>query len=353
MKMNKLVTVLFALCILFFTSCEKDDDTILPRGNYENGILISGEGNGAISGSVSFISNDLMTSENLIYQKVNNTELSWYLQSIAFDAKNAYLVVDNQNRVTVVDRYTFEEKGTITTGLVAPRYMAVVGNKGYITNWNTGVFEADVDDDYIAVVNLDTYEVESKIDVAIGPEQIIERNGKLYVSHKGARGTNNIVSVITIADSNIEEITVGFKPDEMFFNNAGELVVLSGGNESWTSNETLASIDRIDVISNTLISSVTFAVGEHPSLMILDNNTIYYGLNNKIYKMDVNATELPSTSILTAEGFLYGMEVGNDNIYTLNANFSDVSTLNVYDLTTIEKTQTISVALGASKVYFN
>ncbi|GAB1856574.1 hypothetical protein MHTCC0001_14090 [Flavobacteriaceae bacterium MHTCC 0001] len=355
MKINKLVLVCSILSVLFFTACSNDDDSVTQKGDYENGILVSGEGSSAGTGSVSFISNDLATSENLIYKKVNNAELGTFLQSIAFDASRAFIVVDNANTVTVVDRFTFENEGEITTDLSTPRYMVVSGDKGYITNWGS---TADDTDDFIAVVDLSTYTVEKTISVGNGPERIIEREGKLYVSHKGAFTTNNIISVINITDDNVQEVTVKDNPDELFFDNSGALIVLSEGRTLYDANfnvlgHTLGSISKIDVSSLTVNSEINFADGEHPSLMTLQNSTIYYALGAGIYAMDINATTLPSSPVITAEGFLYGMEVGNNSVYTTNASFTDVSVLNIYDLTTLEKIDSKEVALGASKIYFN
>ncbi len=355
MTINKLMARLFVLSVLFLSSCSDDDSTSEPKGDYEDGILISGEGSGASTGSVSFVSNDFMTTENLIYKKVNNTELGTFLQSLAFDGDEAYIIVDNANTVTVVDRLTFEEKGTVTTDLSTPRYMAIVGDKGYVTNWGS---TADETDDFIAIVDLNSLSVESTISVGNGPERIIASNGKLYVSHKGAFTNNDVVSVIDIATKNVQEVTLKDKPDELFFNSSGDLVVLSEGRTLFDMDwnvigNTLGSISTINPSNLTVSSELIFAEGEHPSLMVIDGSTIYYELNGAIYEMADTASALPSTSILTAEGFLYGMAIKNNNIYTLDASFSDVSTLNVYGLASKEKTQTKSVALGASKIYFN
>ena len=355
MKINKLITKLIILGALFLASCSSDDDSIQePKGDYENGILISGEGSGASTGSVTFVSDDFVTSENLIYKNVNGAELGIYLQSMAFDDTRAFIVVDNTNTVTAVDRYTFEEQAIITTDLENPRYMVAVGDKGYVTNWGA---TGDETDDFVAVIDLTTYSVEKTISVGNGPERIVAKNGVLYVSHKGAFTTNNVVSVINIASENVQEVIVNDKPDELVFNSAGNLVVLSGGQTLYDANwnvigNTLGSISTVDV-SSLAVTELDFADGEHPSFMVINNGTLYYALNGGIYEMDENATTLPTTSTLTSEGYLYGMEVGDGSIYTLDASFSDVSTLNVYDVTSKTKTQSVSVGLGASKIYFN
>ncbi|MCG1036476.1 YncE family protein [Polaribacter sargassicola] len=353
MKINKLLSLLLLATILF-ASCEKDS-VDLPKGDYENGVLISGEGSGAGTGSISFVSDDFVTSENLIYKTVNNEELGTFLQSMTFDNDNAYIVVDNQNTVTVADRYTFEKLGSINTGLILPRFIAVVGNKGYVTNW--GSTSSDTDD-FIAVVNLETYEVESTISVGNGPERIIENNGKLYVSHKGAYTTNNVISVIDIDSEEVIEITVKDNPDELFFNNLGELVVLSSGRTIYDTDwsvigTTLASISMIDITSLEITNELVFAEGEQPSLMVFENGAIYYNIGNSVYVINESATSLSSTSIVETEGFLYGLEVEGDNLYTLDASFSDSSKLNIYSISSGSVSITKDVAIGASKIYFN
>ncbi len=360
MTINKLMARLFVLSVLFLSSCSDDDSTSEPKGDYENGILISGEGSSTGTGSISFVSNDFVTTENLIYKKVNNAELGTFLQSMAFDGDDAYIIVDNANTLTIVDRYTFEEKGTITTDLSTPRYMTVVGDKGYVTNWGS---TADETDDFIAIVDLSSSTVESTISVGNGPERIIANNGKLYVSHKGAFTNNDIISVIDIATENIQEVTVKDKPDELFFNSSGDLVVLSEGRILYDASfnvigNTLGSISTINPSTLNVSSELDFVDGEHPSFMVFDGNTIYYGLNNEIYKLDDNATTLPTTSILTVEiadpsYSFYGMEVESDKIFILETSFKDTSKLNIYDLITKELIDTKTIALGASKIYFN
>ncbi|TNJ43461.1 cell surface protein [Tamlana fucoidanivorans] len=356
MKLSKLIFKLFILSLLLLQSCSQDDDdTVFPKGDYENGILVSGEGSGAGTGSISFIANDFSDSENLIYKKVNGTELGTFLQSMAFSKAKAFIVVDNSNTITVVDRYTFKKEGEITTGLATPRFLTVVGDKAYVTNWGAAVDETD---DFVAVIDLNSLQLIKTISVSNGPERIIEKDGKLFVSHKGAYTNNNVISVISINDDSVKEIVVKDRPDELFFSDSGALVVLSEGrtlyDASWNvTGHTQAGISMINTSSLSVDLELTFEEGEHPSLMVYEDDMIYYALNGAIFKMNAEATALPSSSILTAEGYLYAMEVEDNRIYATNTSFSDVSTLNIYDVTTQEKIDSKEVALGASKIYFN
>lgn len=360
MKINKsYLKILFAAGTIFFASCSSDNEPQLPKGDYENGVLISGEGSGAGSGTISFLPEDLSEIQSKVYNKVNGEELGTYMQSIAFSENRAFVVVDNQNTVTVVNRYTFEKEGSITTGLKKPRYMAIIGDKGYVTNWGEGEYGKNTDDDFVSVVNLKTYEVESKINVVVGPERIVAKNNKLYVSHKGAFGSNNKVSIINATTNKVEKvIEVKDNPDELIFDNQGNLLVLSSGKAAWTGNETVGAISKIKLSDNS-VTALEFPEGSHPSLMILDGQTLYYSVGNKVYKMASSSSTLPSSEFLTIELFttgypsFYGMAAKNDRFYALNTSFSDVSELQVFNTKTKEKEKTFEAPIGASKIYFN
>lgn len=356
MKISKLLLSIFLLSVLL-VSCNDDDEPQLPKGDYENGVLVSGEGSGAGAGSVYFYADDYITTEKQIYKKVNGIELGTYLQSMAFDDSRAYIVVDNQNTVTVINRYTFEKLGAITTGLEVPRYMTVYNGKGYITNWGN---TTDDSDDYIAVVDLTTYEVTSTVSVGNGPERIIADNGKLYVSHKGAWTTNNIISVIDTNSLTTTEITVNDNPDELFIDNSGHLIVLCEGltlsyNPDWTpSAKTPVSITKINTSTKEIISEITFGAGQYPSLLTMYDDDYYYNLGSKIYKINSAATSLPTAELVDTQfGNLYGIAVNEGQLFALNASYTAESDLNIYNAESKSLIQSFKAPIGASKIYFN
>ncbi len=359
MKLSKLA-FLALLIGTIFTSCESVDDAVEqeePLQSYENGIFISGEGSTSVSGSVSFLSNDLSNLENEVYSNVNDELLGNYFQSIGFNGDLAYLVVDSGN-IVIVNRSTFEKQEIISTGLVTPRYIAFSGNRGYVTNWGDPNIATD---DFIAVINLNSNIVETIIPVDEGPEQVLAKDGKLYVSHKGGFNVNNKISVINVSDDTVNTIIVNDAPDEMIFDASGNLIVLSSGkNLFWEMPpvETEASITKINVSDNSILSNLVFPVGSHPSLMAYENGTIYYILNDELYGFQDIETTLPSTSLLSLDPtstapFMYGMSVKNDRLFVTDASFTGQSELLIYDLNLMIKIKTLDVALGASKIYFN
>ena len=354
MKTTKLLLQLF-LISLVFVSCSIDDSPEV-LGDYENGIIVSAEGAfGSKDGSVSFVGEDLSDeADNFIYQDVNGSQLGGLIQSIKFSNDEAYVILNDANAIIVVDRYTFEQKSSILTGLNSPRYMTVVGDKGYVTNWGDG---ADTTDDYVAIIDLTTNTVDSTISLDNGVEQIVAIGGKLYITHKGAWSTNNIVSVIDLDNNNeVTEIEVNDNPDDIFVTDSGDLVVLCEGNtlynDDWSvAGITTSSISFINTTTNEVANSIEFPENEKASLMAYENGTVYYYKDNTVYQIDESTTALATSGIEV--GSIYGMSVNSNKLYTTTYNFVDLSEFVVYDLDTSEEVYSSEVGLGASKIYFN
>lgn len=352
MTIKKYAIALLSLVVLTF-SCSSDDDYVQPepQGDYENGVLIINEGNfGQGNGSVSFVSGDFSRTENNIFANVNNKILGDVVQSIGFYNDLAYIVVNNSQKIEVVNRYTFHSVATIDSGLSNPRFITFTFNKGYVTNWGDG---SDPSDDYVAVIDLNTNTVSGTISVEEGPEQIVSNGHSVYVAHAGGYSQNNIVSVIDPnSDKVTSTITVGDVPNSMALADQGSLYVLSGGKPSWLENETGGRLSLINTNSNTVISTLDFGATEHPSNLTYDGS-LYYYMNGAVFKLAVGSSELPTTSEITDvnfnfitvnKGVLYGVDVGD---YTSNG------TLVTYDLTTHTKTHSVKVGLIPGGVYFN
>lgn len=318
---------------------------------YENGILVMHEGNffGG-NASVSFVTDDLTSATNGIFNEVNEEVLGDTAQSMGFNGDMAYIVVNNSQTVEVVNRFSFESVGTVGAGLLNPRYIAFANGKGYVTNWGDG---SDPNDDYVAVIDLTSYTVESTISVPEGPEWILANGNTLYVAHQGGFNQNNIVSVID-ATTNMTgtPITVADRPNSMQLV-GDELWVLSGGNPAWTGNETAGQLDKIDTSTNTVDTTFNFAVTEHPGFLSVDGNSLYYLLGGEVFTLSNTDTALPTTSIITGLTF-YDMTVNEGRLYGVDAkDFASNGSLEVYDLSNNSQLESVEVSIIPGGVYFN
>ena len=361
MKLLKKISYLLLLS-LFFIACEKDntpqeeeqqqEEETQPRGDYDLGILITNEGPfNTGTGTVSYVSEDFQNVANAIYNTVNNEDLGNIVQSIAFKDDLAYVVVNNSNRIVVVNRYTFEKQAVIENGLVQPRNMAIVNNTGYVTNWGDPFVATD---DFVAVLDLLTNEVTSTIPVDFGPEAILAKDQNLYVAHQGGYDFNNKISVINSGDNSVTTtIDVGFVPNSMSFF-GDDLWVLCGGKPNYADVETAGSIVKINTSNNTVSQTIDFPeTTNHPNHLTMENSDIYYVLGSDVYKMDVAAGVLPANPIIS-NVFFYSMTVHNGKLYGTDAgDYQSDGFLKVYDLSNNQEIQNITVGLIPGGVYFN
>lgn len=326
-----------------------DDDTF----PYQEGLLVSNEGpfnNGF--GTVSFINSLLTEVDNDIYQDVNGDNLGNIVNSIGFNENDAYIVANVSNRITVVDRFTFEESARIETGLENPRYFEAVNGKGYVSNWGDPFVTTD---DYIAVIDLTTNMVTATIPVGEGPERIITNGNRLYVALKGGFGFNNQVVVINPNTDTVEtEITVGDVPESMAFSSTGDLWVLSQGNPSFSDNETSGQFDRIDTLTQTVVETTAYTALEHPSYLNIVDDELFYYLNSAVYKANTLDFNIPAAAEF-ALPLLYNMFLpDNRTLIGCNAgDFASPGNIVVFDAITGAPLTSIEVGVIPGNVYLN
>lgn len=318
MKFNKLFLIaLFSS--LFFVSCDPEEDTppfYTSKGTYDSGVLVLNEGTTNMA-SISYISFDLATTENNIFEKANNNAvLGTVAQSIGFYNDLAYIVVNVSNKIEIVNRYTLKKIKTIDSGLSNPRYIEFYNGKGYVTCWGLG---SASDDDYVAVINLNTNEVVKNIPVVEGPEHILQYNGKLYVSHAGGWNQNNKVSIINSTTDEIEgtPILVGDVPNELAVKD-GNLWIFCAGNPNYAlSGETAAKIVKMNLSTNSVSTFKTFTASTTSTNLTFYGSYVYYTFNKTVYKEILVQTDpaTPIKSLDTNVDNLYSMAVKNNYIY--------------------------------------
>lgn len=312
MKNYYKTSLLFVSAILF---------TVLGFAqDYSDGVFILNEGMiGNNSASVSYL-NESGILENHIFSNQNNgMALGDTGQDVGFTEDFAYVVLNYSNEVKVVNRTTFEFVTSITDQMVNPRNIAFYEGKGYVTNWGD---PGDVNDDYIAIIDLASNTVTGTIPVAEGPEQIIQKDGFLYVAHEGGYGYGNTISVINLTTNAIEIINVSDVPSSMKLDD-NNLYVLCSGKPDWTGDETIAKLYKIDLSNFQNTEEFIFEATEHPGYLGLDETDLYYLLDKNIYKMALTDVSLPTVAFIeTATNgaeIPYGFDKIDDKLYLSDA----------------------------------
>lgn len=356
MKFSKLVFVAL-LSATFFVSCTNDDNNNeTPLGTYDNGVLILNQGNfGQGNATISYLSNDFVTQQNDIFHLINPTiTLGDTAQDIGLYQDLAFIVLNVSNKIEVVNRYSMVHVATISTGLDNPRYITFSNGKGFVTNWGDGT---NPNDDYVAVLNLSTYAVSSTIAVAEGPDRIIENDNKLYVAHSGGYNYGNTISIINATtNAFVTSITVGDVPNSLAIE-GNSLYVICGGDPSYAPTETAGSFVKINLSNNTVSSTINFPAATHPSNLVVNDNDVFYTVDDSIFKSIISATTVPTTALFstTSQGVygVYSFAVKNNKIYVGDAvDYNSNGKVYIYSATgTLEHDYTVGIIPAG--FYFN
>ena len=359
-KTTRFLALIFC-SILFLTSCSNDDDFTPPedsenpenpeepgeeQGKYKNGIFVLNEGG---IGTVTYISDDLENVEQTIFQNVNEGEdLGGYAQSIFFEDDLAFIISNGSNLITVVNRNTFEKVALIDSGLDVPYYGVVENGKAYVTN--LAAFDSG-DDDYIAVIDLETYQVENTIAIGDYAENIEEENGKLYILNSNY-GVGGSISVFNPATQQIENVIETTDDLNSFEIEDGIIYALG-----------FTKLQKIELASGDVQEEISLAYGTDENPLKVENieiedNQIYFTVGTSVYTLGMEDTEKPEEPILTYNsdseyGVMYGFEVEDNRIFVADGgDFASDSFVEVYDLEG-NLLKNISVGLGPNGFYFN
>lgn len=351
---------LIALAGIFLQSCSNDDDSVKndpENGNYSKGIFILNEGKfQAGNADITYYDPSTVVGDKNpvqeIFKKANSRNLGDVAQNMVIKGNKAYVVVNNSNKVEIVDNTNFKSIATVTDNILNPRYIVTDNKYFYVSNWGDS---QNPNDDYVAIYNLSDNKFVKKISVSEGPGHIIVDNNKLYVAYE-ASGRNGIfgksVDAIDLDTSIKTNYPVGDSPTDMV-KVGSNLFVLSQGIIDWNGgvNTIGGALTRIN-LTNNVSTTMPFDKTEHPDFLIEDQGYLYYSLNKDIYKMSINAASLPTTRLFKSTAiYIYGLEVKNNSIYVLDAkDFASAGSLLIYNAAGALQNE-ITTGIGPNSVY--
>lgn len=308
---------------LSFTSCKEDvpepDNVNLPNSTsfekYDNGVFVTNEGPYATgTGTLSFYDPADKEVDNEIFNLKNAYTLGNIVQSMYVHNTIGYIVVNNADKIEVVDGSTIESKGVIS-GLSKPRYfLGVDANTGYVSQWGASTSSVEV-------IDLNTKAVKVSIPTASGAENMAKMGDKVYVACGGGYGTDSIVNVInTTTNTVVKSIVVGAAPQSIQVDANGDVWVLCVG--KWKSDysalEISGSLERIDGSGDTVNLSLAFSsTFSQPSNLVINStkNKLFYSYDGGVYSHDITSSSLSSTSFISRKFYGLGVDPSNDEIY--------------------------------------
>jgi YVTN family beta-propeller protein len=288
-----LLSLIIAIsCIL--ASCKKKENTPpvndVPDMSSLHGAFIMNEGNyQAANGSVSFYNTDDGTLTEDLFNKANGRILGDVVQSMCIIDTKAYIVVNNSNKIEIVNLKDFTSTGQIQN-LVSPRYILPVSS--------TKAYVSDLYSNSITVVNLTTNEVSGHIPCKGSTEEMLMTGNSVFVTNTR---TEYVYIVNTNTDAITDSIHVGIGSNSMQIDKNGKLWVMCAGdlNTSATAGIYKINIQNLQV-EHAFPISATLNIWDKLR-MNAAADTIYY-LHNGVNKMDVSSSALPSAPFIQLNG---------------------------------------------------
>lgn len=325
MKIAYLLLLVSCLCTL--SACDKKQPDPLVTGQYSQGVFTINEGVfGNTSGTISHTTRAGVTTDS-IFQKANQRDLGDVVQSLVFEGDRGYVVVNNSNKIEVVDANTFAEKAQINN-LRLPRYcLPVSATEAYVTEWGVDGLTGS-----LARIDLTTNTLLERFVVGQGPERLLLKNGVLYITHIGGFGSNNQVTVFDVQQRQVTTtITVGDKPSGLVEDARGLLWVACAGKVNYlvypnidTANSTISQLVAIDPVTNTITQQIDFGKGNP-----IGNLTSNSPQNDRL--LYTNAGQVWSYTIATGNeqalfaGSFYGLGYDPMSQYIYGATSSGVN----------------------------
>ena len=322
--MKKVLLFLTVIITVAFTSCKKDNNKVEPvQPVAQRGVYILNEGNFSFANSsLSYYDIEAKTVTNYMFASANGSPIGDVGNSLASVGNDLYIVVNNSKYIYKVDAKTVVYKAKLEN-FTSPRYMLPInGNKAYVS---------DLESPGLWVVDLTTFSHKNFITTGNSTESMVQIGDEVFVanwSNYYLPGTsNNTVQVIDcVNDVLVAEIEVAQEPNAMVVDKNNHIWVLCSGGYSDDKDPALICIDPS---TRTILKRFDFdpEAGDYPSGLAIDGagETLYYmngtygGLN--VYKMSVNANELPDNQFITSDGrVFYNLKVDpvNGDIYVTN-----------------------------------
>lgn len=312
------------------------------NAQFANGLIISNEGNfGIPNADVSYLDQTTFQVTNNVFQTVNNEALGDVLQHIGFYEDKAFLVLNNSNKVVVVDRESFQKLDVITQNVSLPRSVTFANSKVYVANSNTNS---------VSVYDAENHHFITEIQNLGVIDEMLSIGNFVFVQN-GFFGTgNNIIVIDSSTDTVVENISVAEGINGLA-KSENHLFAVSS-----TSNQT--NLYKIDPNTQTIVNH--FQTSEIVNAMKIrhsENQLFFVGNVNNVFKISDDLSGEPQQLLSienTSWSAFYGFGVAQEFVFSSDVRgFTSASLIQVFDKISGLEIAEFSVGIGANGFYEN
>lgn len=338
--MKNIIYITSLISLLLLASCREEETIILSEEESIEvakdinanpyGFYLLNEGNmGSNKATLDFMNFTTGVYTHNIYAE-RNPNVVKELGDVGNDAKiykdKLWLVINASHKVEVVDATTAKSIGKVD--IPNCRYVVFDGNYAYVSSYVTTIIgDVNAQEGAVFKIDIETLKVVDEVKVGRQPEEMVIKNGYLYVANSGGYNSenyDNTVSVIRLSNfTQIAKTKVAINLHKLRADKYGNIWVLSRGDYynnppqlyrvSINNNGTITNIEKTGLLcsnfdicddkiymynapyqGNTMVTNITYSVADVISAEIIDENFIKDGTVSLIkvpYAIKVN----PST----------------------------------------------------------
>ena len=315
MKIKILLHTFLLSALLIIISCKEDPPVIVEDlpvvSDYGEGVYIVNEGLfNTGTGAITFMNRDGSDLQHNIYQQANNSlPLGNVAQSMnRFDNK-AFIMINNADKVEVVDIFTFQRIKTLLN-ITYPAYaIKADDNKVYISSWGNKLF----------VVYLDILKAVGIINTGTGPTKMLRTGDEVWVLNQGGLGVDSTISVVNVSTDEVAQtIQVYSRPTGIQKDKNGNIWVMCSGKGYWQGNQTKGHLVCIDPLDYSFINDIEFPdTTNHPEKLVINSggDVLYYNYPGGIYKFEISSSGLDTEAFISHSSMFYGLGLDTvDNV---------------------------------------
>lgn len=293
--------------VICFMSCIKDKPQEPVKSgttiNAQSKVLVVNEGGFGYNNADITVYDPASGSmtDNYYRQQNNNEVLGDVCQSVCKFNNRYYLMMNNSNKVMVVNADNFTKAATIT-GFNSPRYLLpLTYSKAYVS---------DLYASSIQVVDLNTNAITGTIPCMSGTEEMVMIYNKAFVTCSNSQYCY-VINAAT--DAITDSLLIGKNASSLVLDRYSKLWILVGSNSSQA-----GKLMRIDPVTLQTELSLSFSLADNANHLRINKtrDTLYY-LNKGIHRFLISDSQLPSTPLVNqGSKIYYGLGV-NPKDYTI------------------------------------
>lgn len=323
---NPVPALVFALAASF-AGCVRDPVSAVREVPVPSarGVYIVNQGNfGRGNSSLTYYDLVSFGVYNDVFAAVNGKDLGDVAQSMTIRGSSGYIVVNNSQKIEMVDLATNVNTGTIHTGSgSAPGVMAFIDDSTALVT--------DIFANVLLVVDVNSRSLRGSIAVGPNPAGIALAHGKAYVANSGF-GSGNTVSVVSLSGLSVTStVAVADNPSGIEVTPSGAVYVVCMGAYDYTnpSNDTPARIVVIDPATDAVTDSILIG-GHAPDIGIGADGIGYVPSTSAVFRVD---TRLNRVTGVFREGSYQAVavEASSGDVYLADQkNFVQPGTISVF-----------------------